>query len=102
MYARVMSAHVDVNRLDELANVVRGGILPSAEEQAGFKGMLGLIDPTTGKGLLISLWETAADLEATETSGYLRSEVAKATPFLRSATYRETYEVIVQSTKDCA
>ena len=96
MHARVMRADIDVRQLGELMEIVHNGIVPTAQEQPGFEGMIGLVDRTTGQALLISLWTTTDDLTGTETSGYLQSQIARSTPFLTGPTYRETYEVILQ------
>lgn len=100
MYARIMRADIDVQQLEELMQAVESGILPSAQEQSGFEGMLGMVDETTGHAMLISLWKTPADLENTETSGYLQSQVARTMPFLKGPVFRETYHVVLQVDAD--
>jgi quinol monooxygenase YgiN len=95
VYARVIRAEIEASKLEDLMQVVQKGIVPTAREQAGFEGMLGLVDRTTGQAILVSLWESTGDVEATETSGYLQSQIARATPFLNGPTYRETYEVVL-------
>ena len=96
MHARMIRADIDVRQLGELMETVHNGIVPAAQEQSGFEGMIGLVDRTTGQALLISFWATTDDLAETETSGYLQNQIARATPFLNGPTYRETYEVILQ------
>ena len=100
MYARVMRVDVDMQHLAELMQSVENGIVPSAQEQDGFEGMLGMVDQTTGHALLISLWKTPADLENTETSGYLQSQIARSMPFLKGPVFRETYRVVLQVDAD--
>jgi hypothetical protein len=100
MHARIIRADIDARQLGKLMETVHDGIVPAAQEQPGFEGMIGLVDRTTGQALLISLWATPDDLEATEISGYLQSQIALATPFLNGPTYRETYEVILQVPSD--
>jgi len=63
----------------------------------GFKGALFLTDPDTGKYVSMTLWETEADMEAGEASGYLREQVAKAVPALAAPPIREHYEVHVKT-----
>jgi hypothetical protein len=45
--------------------------------------------------MMITLWETAADLTAGETSGYLGRQLAAVAPWLLSPAVRETYEVTI-------
>ena len=82
MYAQVVSAQVAPEKLDELVGVL-----------ADVRGALTLTDPATGKGLMITLWATAADLAAGEASGYLGRQLATVAPWLRGPAVRETYEV---------
>jgi hypothetical protein len=96
MYARVISAQVAPDRLDELNRILEDVVAPAARAQAGFEGALTLIDRSTGKGMMITLWSTAADLAAGEASGYLGRQLAVVAPWLLSAAIRETYEADIR------
>lgn len=93
MYARVISAQVAPENLDDLLQVLQDVVAPAARAQAGFEGVLTLTDRATGKGMMITLWATAADLAAGEASGYLGRQLATVAPWLLGAAVRETYEV---------
>jgi len=95
-YARMLSSTVKPRRTDELIQIARDSILPVAMQQAGSLGMLLLNDRTTGKGGSITLWATEADMKASETSGYLREQLAKLTEVLEPQIVREAYEVVLQ------
>jgi heme-degrading monooxygenase HmoA len=95
-YARVLMAGAQAGKTDELIQIGRDSILPVARQQPGFKGMLLLNDRTTGKGVSITLWATEADMQAGETSGYLREQLAKLTDVLATQMVREAYEVALQ------
>ena len=74
-------------------------IVPNAKQQQGFKGFLGLLDRKGGKAMVITLWEMETDLQASEASGYYRTQLAELTPLSDLYTtppYREVYEVVVQ------
>jgi heme-degrading monooxygenase HmoA len=90
-----MSAQVAPDKLDELVHVLEDMVTPAARAQPGFQGVLTLADRATGKGMMITLWETAADLTAGETSGYLGRQLAAVAPWLLSPAVRETYEVTI-------
>jgi heme-degrading monooxygenase HmoA len=96
VYARVVSAQVAPDRMDELERVLREVVVPTAEAQRGFQEAMVLLDSATGKGMMITLWATAADLAAGEASGYLVRQLATVAPLLRGAAVRETYEVAVR------
>jgi len=96
MYARVVSGHYQSGKMDEGAELYRNSLAPAAKQQQGFKGLLGLVDRATGRGLSITLWETEADLKASETSGYYQQQLAKFVPLFSGPPDREVYEVIAQ------
>ena len=96
MYARVTFATAQPNKVDEVIKVVRDSILPAAKKQKGFKGLFNLMDRKAGKGIVIVLWNTEADMTAGETSGFYREQVAKAASLLASPPTMEHYEVAVK------
>ncbi len=68
-------------------------MVPAAEKQKGFRGGYLLTDRATGKGISISLWETEADMKASETSGYLQEQIAKFGGLFAGPPIREAFEV---------
>ena len=92
MYARVTTFQIDPSRLDAVLEVSRGSILPAMKEQQGFKGILTLLDRPAGRATSITLWETEADIHASESSGYYQQQVSKLASFLTTPPARETYE----------
>jgi heme-degrading monooxygenase HmoA len=56
-----------------------------------------LKDRETGKSITITLWESEADLQAGESSGFYQQQVGKVVPFVTAPPSREIYEApIVQ------
>ena len=95
-HARVLTATAQPGKSDEGMQIVRDSVLPAARQQPGFKGGLWLLDHSTGKVIAITLWKTAADLTAGETSGYLREQLGKVARVLATQVVREAYEVVAQ------
>lgn len=95
IYARVLIAEGQPGKMDELIDLVRNSVLPVARQQQGFKGLLLLADRARRKGISIGLWETEADLKASETSGYFQEQVAKFAHIYTAPPVREIYEVTV-------
>jgi heme-degrading monooxygenase HmoA len=96
MFARVTLVEIDplripvpeaVQRFDEL-------VLPEMRKQPGFEGMYLLATPE-GKGMVISLWETAEAAEAGVVSGYYAEQLEKFVTFFRAPPGREHYEVAI-------
>jgi heme-degrading monooxygenase HmoA len=92
MYARVTTFQIDPARLDAALEVSRGSILPAMKQQQGFQGILTLLDRPAGKATSITLWQTEADLQAGESSGYYQQQASKLASFLTGSPARETYE----------
>lgn len=96
MYARIVTVQYQSGKVDEGLQIFLNSILPAARQQPGYKGAMALVDRTTGKAIAIALRETAADMQATETSGYLQEQFAKVMPLLAGAPVVEVYEVSIQ------
>ncbi len=96
-YARVVSARVAPERLDDLIRVLQEDVVPEAEMQPGFEGALTLSDPGTGKGMMITFWATPEDLIAGEVTGYLVRQLAAVAPILHGPTTRETFHVDIRT-----
>ncbi len=78
MYARVIEVKVSPNRVDEAIRLFRSSVVIAAKQQQGFKSIRLLVERNTGQLQSTSLWETEADLRATEEgSTYLQEQLAK-------------------------
>jgi len=97
MYARVMTALVQPGKMDEAVSIYRHAVVPAAQAQNGYQGGFFLTDPSSGRCISISLWETEADMLGGEASGYLQEQVAKVAPTLTAPPDREAYEVSVKA-----
>ena len=53
MYARLVIGQYHPGKADEGVQMYRESLLPEARKQRGFKGALGLVDRSTGKGMSI-------------------------------------------------
>ena len=96
MHARVVNVQVQPGKRDEAIGLYRDSVAPAAKQQRGFKSSLLLTDPSTGKGVSITLWETEADMTAGEGSGYFQEQLAKFGAIFAAPPVMEHYEVSVQ------
>ena len=97
MDARVVVMPGQPGKTDEAKKVFAESVIPVARQQAGFKGAMFLTDPNSGKGMSVTLWETEADLKASEASGYLQEQIAKFAPLLAGPPTREVFDVAAQA-----
>ena len=97
MHARVVTGQYQQGTLAEAARMYRDLYLPAAEQQQGFKGALFLTDPNTHNAMSISLWETEADMKASETNGFLQEQLANFAHMFAGPLAQESYEVSVHA-----
>jgi heme-degrading monooxygenase HmoA len=98
MHARVVTVQFRPGTTDQAVRVYQESVVPAAQQEAGFKGALLLTDPETSQGISISLWESEADLLASEASGYYQAQIDRfaGVGFFAGPPDRTTYEVGVQ------
>ena len=97
MYARVVTVQYQPGKSDEGEQLYRQSILPEARQQPGFKGVIGLIDRSSGKAISITFWENEASAQASgASSSYGQAQLAKIAPLFAGAPGIETYEVVIQ------
>ena len=96
-HARVTHVQILPDEFDETISIYRDSVVPAAQPQKGFKGVLLLTDRNTGKGISITMWEAEADMTMGEASGYYQQQLAKFKGAFGAPPVREQYEVSVQA-----
>jgi heme-degrading monooxygenase HmoA len=95
MYARVTNIRFPPDMKAEVSSVAQG-LAPILRRQRGFEGLQVLTDPSTGEGIIVSLWETEADAEASETTSSYIGQMSMMSSFLYESLASKTYEVSVK------
>ena len=95
MHARVVNLRVRPLDTEEMVRIYRDSVMLAYRRQPGFGGAMLLTDPETGIGISVTMWETEADREAVEASGYYKEQIAKFADFLTETPIRKHYEVSV-------
>ena len=96
MHARVVTVQIQPGKMDEALRIYRDSVMPAAKGQKGFKGGLLLVDNNSGKAISITTWNTEADMQASEASGYFREQIAKFGSVFAVPPVREAFEVGIQ------
>ena len=96
MYARIITSQLKPGTFDQATAIWRESITPSLEHQPGFKGGYMSGDRYTGKGMVITLWETEADATAMNSSGVYQQSIALLANLLVAPPNREQLEVMVK------
>ena len=94
MHARVTLLEIDTVRMDmaDAVEMYKTEVMPELRAQPGYLGVVVLTTPE-GKGLLISLWETAEDADAGADAQWYSDVLEKYVTLFRSPPGRERYEV---------
>jgi heme-degrading monooxygenase HmoA len=93
-YARFIYYEVNPSfDYDEGLRVWQDEATPADRQQPGYKGNLVMGDRATGRGIVVALWETKADLEASEASGHYQRQAHRFMHVLKTPPIREVYEV---------
>ena len=87
--ARVNYRQIQPDRMDEAISMYRDSVRPVVSARRGFVGAFVLTDVSTGKLVAISLWESEADMMASQPPGDVDA-ISGGPPV------REEYEVSVQ------
>jgi heme-degrading monooxygenase HmoA len=96
MFARVVTAQMKKEYLDEAVQIYEESIVAYARGQEGFREIRLLSDRETGKMISITLWETEEDMLAGERSSYLRDQFARLIGFLVAQPTTEHFQVVVE------
>ncbi|HEX9872369.1 MAG TPA: antibiotic biosynthesis monooxygenase family protein [Candidatus Tectomicrobia bacterium] len=95
MHARVVTSQLQPGKKDEWISIARDSIVPALRQQKGFKGFVMLADTNSDSSIAYSMWETEADLKASETSGFYQEQVAKLKAVLAMPPVREIHELTI-------
>lgn len=93
--ARFVTLHSQPDQIEEVITIFRDSILPITKAQPGFQGARLLTDRSSGKTVLVTLWQSEAEMLATEENGFLRQQLAKFTHLLTVPLQRETFELAI-------
>ena len=92
MFARLHTLATTPEQAERGLEIIMSVFLPWARESTGFRGLLRLVDPKTGKTLVLTLW---ADEEALAASAAAAESIALQIAEASGASYRslEDFEV---------
>jgi heme-degrading monooxygenase HmoA len=96
VYSRVTLVEVDTVRADVHGALAlfQSEVLPELRREPGFCGVMVMATPE-GKGLLMSLWETAEAADASREDGFYAATLRKHALIFRAPPGREHYELLL-------
>ena len=66
MHARVSTFQGSPEQMDQASQMVREQVLPAARQQEGFKGVISLLDRSSGKSIAVTLWASEEAMRASD------------------------------------
>lgn len=93
MYARMLRMQVRPERIDEAARLFSEEVVPGCRALAGYRGSYFLVDRKLGECVPVTLWETEADMLATEENRFFQDQLMKFLGLFHHGLFREAYEV---------
>ena len=97
MHVRAVTVQIQPGKTPEAIDIYKDSVVTAAKAQKGFQGAYLMTDASSGKGLSITVWETEADMEAGESSGYFQEQIGKFGGVFAGAPTREHYELSVDA-----
>lgn len=94
MYARLVTGFIPSEKMDQAIQLWRDSVLPSVQQQKGFRSVRLLVDRKNGKVASLGLWETEADFRATVE--WNQSQVNKFADLFTAPPEVGGYEVVIE------
>jgi heme-degrading monooxygenase HmoA len=82
MHARITTLCPKAGQKERVLRICEDVVTPAAERQKGFCGLLLMSDNEVGDLLGVTLWDTEADMLATERGEYLQEQIGNLIHFL--------------------
>lgn len=98
MFARLTTFQIKIDKIKEGTDIYNKSVVPLIKLQKGFKKTYLLVNNKTGDGVAVGLWETEADVLASEKNLFYQEQLIKFLGMLSDPTYiREGYEVKIEA-----
>ena len=95
MHARTTHVQLKPGRYDEAVNLYQS-LEPLFKQEKGFRSARLLTDRSSNKAISITIWDSQADLEANEASGWYREVIAKFADTFATPPDMAHYDVTVE------
>ena len=98
MFARLTKFQIKTEKIEEGTDLYNKSVVPALKSQKGFKKTYLLVNNKTGEGVAVGLWETEADVLASEKNLFYQEQLIKFLGLLSDPTFiREGYEVKIKT-----
>ena len=98
MYVRAATVNIRPEKMQEVIDLHNDSLVPAAKAQKGWQGSYLMTDAGNGKILSITIWESEAEMLASESgSGYLKEQVPRFGSVFAGPPHFDHYELSVEA-----
>lgn len=96
MYARIVQVTLLPDSIAPATDYFRDSVGPALKGHEGFKNSRFLVDSSTNRCLMVTLWESEEARAGAETNGFLQDVLKNMKPYFAGPPTVDYYEVAVQ------
>ncbi len=94
MHAALVSFHFQPDKVEEAVSVYNATVAPAFRQQPGAVSVYLLVNPGTGRGFSLGIWESEEAAKAFEASGTYAEVIAHLSPCYTTPPVRHLYPVL--------
>ena len=88
---------IQSEKIQEAIDIANHSVAYAAKAQQGFRGIYFMTNAASGNFLALSVWETEADMLASESDGFYREQFAKVGALMAGPPEFDHYELSVET-----
>ena len=96
MYARVIQFPLKAESITDAIAYFHDSVGPALKNLDGFKNSRMLTNPSTNRGLMVTIWDSEENRQAAESSGFLQDVLKHMSGYFAGPPTVDYYEVSVQ------
>ena len=97
MYVRAGTGPIQSEQIQEAIDIANHSVAYAAKAQEGFRGIYFMTNAASGNFLALSVWETEANMLASESDGCSREQFAKIGALMAGPPEFDHYELSVEA-----
>ena len=97
MYVRAGTRQIQSGKMQEAIDIANDSVVPAVKAQKGFRGIYFMTGAAGGNFLALSVWETEADMLASESDAFSLEPFAKIGALMAGPPEFDHYELSVEA-----
>ena len=97
MYVRAGTSQIQSGKMQKAIDIANDSVVPAVKAQKGFRGIYFMTGAAGGNFLALSVWETEADMLASESDAFSLEPFAKIGALMAGPPEFDHYELSVEA-----